>query len=581
MSPNPPAPTLVRDAIVSEYGPDEYERTSYYNGITGDRDHPELVYRSDFLTTLFPKPVGRHAHIPVKSLRGVFGTPLNSVWDTVGPQIRDLIKVRKVHWSSVDPARFFTHGPLGEEAKGSLGPVVIWVGVIPGSTSSDTAHDVSQEILALLLKNGVEGAVVEWREAVPQRLAGPPLMRHVGSSNATHYVRRFLTALLGVPLATEEMEEDDTQGTLTLWFHENKDKDGNPSNKVYGVSNCHVLRRNTTVDYEHRGGAPMDHVRVSGMRRFKRGLDEITKAIADHGTLANLWAREIVKLQEKGRQDTENARGIRANQRKLDDENDAIANLKALYDEVTKYWSDNKLHRNIGHVQYAAAITVDVEGGTLYTSDWAAFLATEAKVKGEFEGNVVDLGAFRLIFLVFTSSNEKKPYSGSKYSPQGLTDMFYPLGGGSITFKFPEERKLRIEGCATKEDLANPAEIDSEGQLCLIVGKDGNTTDLTVGRYAGLVSFTLNEVGIESVELGIYNSGDKTAEVFSAKGDSGSLVWHTTNGKARIVGQLHSGHNKGGSTSNHVTYCTPGWYFLDQIKKRFKYADFYRTTWSA
>src|SRR5258707_6058392 len=52
---------------------------------------------------------------------------------------------------------------LGVKAKGSLGPVVIWVGVIPGSTSADTAHEVSQEILALLLKNRVEGGV-EWRE---------------------------------------------------------------------------------------------------------------------------------------------------------------------------------------------------------------------------------------------------------------------------------------------------------------------------------------------------------------------------------------------------------------------------------
>ncbi len=157
--------------------------------------------------------------------------------------------------------------------------------------------------------------------------------------------------------------------------------------------------------------------------------------------------------------------------------------------------------------------------------------------------------------------------------------MFY----GPITFKFPAERKLRIEGCATKEDLAHPAEFGSEGQRCLMIGKDGNTTDLIVGRYAGLISFTRNEVGIESVELGTYNSGDKTAEVFSAKGDSGSLrlVWHMMNGKACIVGQLHSGHNKGGSTSNHVTYCIPGWYLLGQIKERFKYADFYRTTWSA
>ncbi|KAH9835036.1 uncharacterized protein C8Q71DRAFT_710785, partial [Rhodofomes roseus] len=85
---------------------------------------PELVYRSDSLTTLFLKPVDRHAHIPAQSLRVVFDTPLNSVWDTVGPQIRDLIKARKIR-SSVDSARFFTHGPPREEAKGSLGPVVI------------------------------------------------------------------------------------------------------------------------------------------------------------------------------------------------------------------------------------------------------------------------------------------------------------------------------------------------------------------------------------------------------------------------------------------------------------------------
>ncbi|KAF8266875.1 hypothetical protein EI94DRAFT_1786730 [Lactarius quietus] len=329
-------------------------------------------------------------------------------------------------------------------------------------------------------------------------------MRHVGDDNPTHY--------------------EDAQGTLTLWFHENKDKDGNISDKVYGVSNCHVLRKDTTAEYEKRDGTPKDHVRVCGMRRFQQGLDEIKGVIGDHGLLADFRARQIAKLRVKERQDAENAKAIRANRRNLEVENEAIADLEAFYDEITKYC-------NIGYVKYAAPMTVDVEGGTL-----------------------------------------------SKYSLAEITKMFYPSSAGATTFKFPEERKLRIEGCATKEDLANPAGFDSEGQRCLIVGKDGNSTDLTVGRYAGLVSFTRNEVGIESVELGIYDSGVKSAEAFSAKGDSG---WHTTKGKARIVGQLHSGFNKGGSTGNYVTYCTPGWYLLDQIRKRFKHADFYRTTWSA
>ncbi|KZP07741.1 hypothetical protein FIBSPDRAFT_914423 [Athelia psychrophila] len=445
--------TLTSDAtIVSQYTPDEYKKTSYYNSITRDGDHPELVYHSDFLTTLFSKPVGRHTHIPVKSLCGVFDTPIN--------------------WSSVDPACFFTHGPPGEE-KGSLSPTAIWVGVIPGSTSSNTTHKVSQEILALLLKNGVEDVAVEWHEAVPQRLAGPPLMHHVGSDNATHYVCRFLTAILGIPLVIKGMEEEDAQGTLTLWFHKNRNKDGNPSDKVYRVSNCHVLRKDTT-----------------------RGLDEIKKA------------QEIIKLEVKERKDAENMRLIL---------NEAIADLEALCNKVTKYWSDIELHCNIGLVHWMR----------------------------------------------------------SKYSPQDLTAMFYPLGGGVTTFK------LRIEGRAIKEDLANPIEFDSEGQHCLIVGEDNNTTNLTIRHYTSLVSFTLSGVGIKSIELSIYNLGVKNAKAFSAKGDSGSLVWPTKKGKACIIGQLHSGNNKGGSTSNHVTYCTPGCYFLDQIRKKFKYTTFYCTTWSA
>ena len=394
------SPLSSATAAASAYSPDEYERLSYYNGITGDCDHPELVYRSDFITSPFPKPVGRFASIPVKTLRGVFDTPLNKVWDTVGPQIRDLIKARHIRWSSIDPARFFTHGPPGEEAKGSLGPVVIWVGVLPGSTSPDIAHGVSQAILALLLKSGVEGVVVEWREAVPQQLAGPPLMGHVGSTDPTHHARRFLTTLLNVPLATSEMEEEDAQGTLTLWFHENRDENGNPSNNVYGVSCCHVLRKNTTISYEHRGGAPKDYVRVCGKRRFQRGLDEITKAIGDHSILADLWTRETRTLEAKEAQSKEIARSIRRTQRRLEEEKEAIEELEAFHDEVTKSWSNIRHHRTIGYVQHAPPITVDTS--TRYTSDWAAFLATEAKVRGQFEGNVVDLGAFRFFFLVFT-----------------------------------------------------------------------------------------------------------------------------------------------------------------------------------
>ena len=378
--------------VVSQYTPTEYERATYYNGITADGDHPVLVYRSDFGTTPFSRPVNRFAHAPVKTVRGIYGTSLVPIWDSVGFEIVQLITIEKIACSSISTARFFTH-PSGGEEKGLLGPVVIWLGVEPGSTSSGTAHEISQKILSLLGARGVNDVVVEWKESVVQRLGGPPLMKHVRSTNPTHHVRRFLTPLLSIPLATQGMEKDDSQGTLTLWFHENKDMDGNPSANVYGVSNCHVLRKNTTIDYERKGDAPKDFVRVCGVRRFRRGLDEIKKAISDHGIRASYFTQEIIGLEE-----TENladvADEIEKNRRSLAEENNAIHQLEAMHEEITKQWSDITLHRGIGYVQYAKAIEVDVEGGTRYTSDWGAFLATEAKVRPQFEGNVVDIGVF-------------------------------------------------------------------------------------------------------------------------------------------------------------------------------------------
>lgn len=190
----------------------------------------------------FKKPTGRFAPLPVKSVHGVFDTPLNkgNVWVSVGLQIVNIIKARKISLTSVNPARFFTH-PAEEGGEGSLGPVVVWIGVKPGTTSPEMAHDASQEILALLKSKGIKGVVVEWRELLLQRLAGPPLFPAVDSSDATHNVRRFLTPLHGVPLAAQDLDEGDSQGTLTLWFHENLSKDGKPSDKVFGVTNCHVL----------------------------------------------------------------------------------------------------------------------------------------------------------------------------------------------------------------------------------------------------------------------------------------------------------------------------------------------------
>lgn len=151
--------------VSSGHAVSDFERISYYNGIASDGDHPDLLYRTGSAKYPWTRPTGRHASLPVKSARGVFGTPLNKVWGTVGPQICDLVK-QKTKFSSISTARFVTERD-GEE---TLGPVTIWISVPPGSTSADIAHDISEAILALLVENGVEGVEVEWTEGVVQRL---------------------------------------------------------------------------------------------------------------------------------------------------------------------------------------------------------------------------------------------------------------------------------------------------------------------------------------------------------------------------------------------------------------------------
>ena len=138
-------------------------------------------------------------------------------------------------------------------------------------------------------------------------------------------------------------------------------------------------------------------------------------------------------------------------------------------------------------------------------------------------------------------------------------------------FKYPPNRQLRIRGIVEPQLLTNPDGVDSNGEPCLVVLKDGGKTDVTVGKYAGLEAYVANDLGQESIELAIYNY-DKQSGDFSAKGDSGALI---VDGLGNMVGILHSGMPKG--ASNHVTFATPAWWAVEKIKEHYPHADFYRT----
>ena len=550
MSSNFFAPNIASGAT---YVLSDWEKTIYYSGISPDP--PEPLYRSDFLENPFPIPTGRYHHRSTKTVYGVFRTPLNTVWGTVAPQIREILKAWKIRYSAIHAARFVTHGSDGND---TLGPIVIWIATQPTTTTAENAHDVSPDILSLLKASGVEGAVIEWYEGVLKKLAGPPLLRVTDGTNSTHYVRRFLTAVLGMPITIAEMEDTDAQGSVAFFFHENKDMGGNPSAKVFGVSNCHVLRENTTVAYEFKGtGAIPQHVRLAGFHRFQRGLDEIKACIGSYGTDADLLTREIVEWEAKPKsKDPEEAAEykaiIEAKREKLAKVKKDISTLEAFYKDTVSRWGDIA-RRNIGHVDWAPEISVDVQGRK-YTRDIGTSEVDAARFKAQFKGNVIDLGVLYLVFLISPRLIKQRE---DKFTPWQLTKMFYPQSGGRTTFKFPVNRQLRIKGCVTREFLAVPDCFDGNSEPCLIVMKDGNTTDLTVGRYAGLEAYLCNDLGVESIELAIYNY-NWCFGPFSASGDSGSLIF---DGEGYMVGVLHSGMLKGGSS--YISYATPAWWVIE------------------
>lgn len=318
----------------SPYVISDWERTTYYHSISPD--HPDLLYRSDLLEHPFPIPKGRHPHLPTKTAHGVFNTPLNAVWDTVAPQIRQVLKTWKIRYSAINTARFVTHG---EDGKDTIGPVVIWISTHPATTTAKNAHDASPDILTLLKANGVEGAVVEWYEGAVEKLSGPHLLRVTDDTNPTYHVRRLLTAALGMPIATAEREAADAQGSVALFFHENKDKHGAPSAKVFGVSNCHVLHEDTTIDYNFKGaGAPRHEMAVEAKR------EKLAKVKKDIGI------------------------------------------LETFYNDPNNQWSDI-VRRNVGHVHWAPKISVDTQGHN-YTRDIGTFEVDAVRFKAQFKGNL-------------------------------------------------------------------------------------------------------------------------------------------------------------------------------------------------
>ena len=141
----------------------------------------------------------------------------------------------------------------------------------------------------------------------------------------------------------------------------------------------------------------------------------------------------------------------------------------------------------------------------------------------------------------------------------------YPRIDTPPNFKYPKGRLLPLQDVISEDLLHNPDMLDRDGESCLSVVKNGNTTGVTIGRATGIFSYVRkyfdNNTHQTSMEWAILPYDNKSG-VFSAPGDSGSII---VDGHGRIGGLLTGGAGK--TESSDITYATPFFWLLPRIKQ--------------
>ena len=142
--------------------------------------------------------------------------------------------------------------------------------------------------------------------------------------------------------------------------------------------------------------------------------------------------------------------------------------------------------------------------------------------------------------------------------------MMRPCSDTPTTFEYPDDRLLKLQDPMQEDHMCNPDMLDHNGEPCLLVIKNGNSTGVTIGRATGIFSFVRqhfeNGTHVSSTEWAILPYDHKSG-VFSAPGDSGSII---ADGRGRIGGILTSG--SGETESSDITYATPLFWLFPRIK---------------
>ncbi|KIM24674.1 hypothetical protein M408DRAFT_26795 [Serendipita vermifera MAFF 305830] len=511
-TPHPPSPT---------------EAKHYNHGLPSK---PRLVARSS--ADPWVEPTGLEAYLRPKELRSIGRHPLQAVWeDRVGPTMIEYMGSMGVQWTSLDPVR------IGYASEPSL-PVIVWIGVLPGSLSADDGVKVAVHCKGVLSDHGIGDVHVEIRES--EVFSSARLYKPVSTTNATARVLEPFSTALGLPISPAATPHIEGTGGFYV---------SDPCNpgKLYLVTTRHILfhpDENANELYEHNDSSqPGRNVLLFGDAAIAKHIEEIEFEIANQDSVVDALEKQLETAKRMNRKDAEEER--QDVQPLLDRARRAVVVLNSFLMDICRDWKERET-RVLGHVVLSPPISfnVGVEG---FTEDWAMVEINNSIVDStNFVGNAIDLGLT---------------------IPAEFTRWMYPHQANPPSFKYPDGRLLRISGTIPDEEMWRPSSktLEHDNDPCIMVIKRGYASGLTVGRLNGIRSFTRlhckGKPDETSREICVLPRNSKS-NAFSELGDSGAVV---VDGKGRIAGLLTSGG--GSSDSFDCTYATSINFLLNRMSK--------------
>ncbi|KAL4062397.1 hypothetical protein J3A83DRAFT_4480206 [Scleroderma citrinum] len=405
-----------------------------------------------------------------------------------------------VTWTTIDPVHF-------AEVEKDTGPILLWVSVKSKSLSRKNVEVTAVSCKKLLKEFEITNVEVMFQKLLFTWSASQQLFNYVSSVHATAKVSSPLTPTLSLQIAAQATPCFD--GTRGIYICEGSKR----HNELYACTKAsqphHDVLFSSKV-YQHvlkfimvrigRQAILVDH--------YKDELEGLGEAEKDHD---DMQAEEQKKFK------------------------DLLEKAEKAIDTLHKFHSESQ--HILGHIAYSPYFC-QCQHQMLHRG-WALIKLHGKKIDWEaFKGNVIDLG--------------------TKISV--IEDV--PPPTVHTSFKYLHGCLLPLWNVVKECKLYHLTMLNTNGELCLIVVKNGNSTSVTIGR-ATCTMFFVREYFKDgthetSMELAIYPYSHKDG-AFSTLGDSGSII---ADSKGGIVGLFTGGASQADSTD--VTYATPFYWLFDE-----------------